>query len=619
LQAVSSLRIANEEREIMQRNFLQSGAGFCLLALTVVLPAQGAAGPLGYLLDLREPSLHLVRVTMTVPEAAPLIELQFPAWNNLYQIRDFVRNVQELRAQCDGRPAALERQDLNTWLGPASPCSSLELDYAVYANEDAPFSSVLDAEHAFLNFALLLFYLPRERGRGVRVQFALPPGWKLATLLDGEGPEYQAANYDVLADSPAEAGNFQEYTYLQGGATYDVVVHADPAAYSAPRLLESLEKITAAETRLMHDVPFSRYTFIFHFPHQGGGGMEHRNGAAISVPASALRSNWRSVEGVSAHEFFHLWNVKRIRPQALEPIDYIHGNDTRDLWFAEGVTSSYGELSLLRAGLISRQEFYANLAGAIESLQARSARLFQSAELSGREAWLEKYPDYHRPGRSVSYYNKGELLGFLLDLAIRHATRNQASLDEVMRSLNEDFARRGRFYTLADLRAIIARLAPAFVGLDAFIRNNIQGTQELDYETYVGYAGLQLLTETRQVPVLGFVARRTFEGRIEVESVEPGGNASQAGLQVGDVLLKMDDKALDELPDSILSARDVGHKLKFQLLRGRRTFELEYPLGSREQITYRVAELPRPTAEQLQVREGWVKGETGGAVPVPSD
>jgi predicted metalloprotease with PDZ domain len=619
MEARIAVRIAYESwappREILlhamgkPRNWLRSGLGLCLLALTLVLPAQGAAEPVHYRLDLHEPSPHLVRVTMTVPDAAPLTEFQFPAWNNLYQIRDFVRNVQELRAQCDGKPAALERLDLSTWRGPASSCASLELTYAVYANEEPPFSSVLDGEHAFLNFAMLLFYLPRERGRSVRVEFVLPSGWKLATLLDGDGPEYQAANYDVLADSPAEAGNFQEYTYTQGAATYRVIVHADPAAYSASHLLESLAKITATETRLMQDVPFSRYTFIFHFLSHGGG-MEHRNGTAISVPASAVRDNWRSVEGVSAHEFFHLWNVKRIRPQALEPIDYIHGNDTRDLWFCEGVTSAYGELALLRAGLISRRDFYASLAGEIQSLQARPARLFQSAELSGREAWLEKYPDYHRPERSISYYNKGALLGFWLDLAIRHASSNQAGLDDVMRRLNEEFARRGRSYTLADLRAIIAQLAPEFTGLEAFIRDNIQGTRELDYEAYLGYAGLQLLSESRQVPDPGFSARRTFEGRIEVESVEPGSGAAQAGLQVGDVLLKMNGKPLGDLPSRVLSARDIGQNLKFQLLRRRRTFEVEYRLGSREEITFRVAELPRPNAEQLQVREGWLSGET---------
>jgi predicted metalloprotease with PDZ domain len=201
---------------------------------------------------------------------------------------------------------------------------------------------------------------------------------------------------------------------------------------------------------------------------------------------------YRKMLSLYSHEFFHLWNVKRIRPQLLEPIDYVHGNDTRDLWFCEGVTSTYGELVLLRAGLISRQAFYAHLGSTIAALESRPGRFFQSVEESGLEAWFEKYNDYQRPERSISYYNKGELLGFLLDLALRHASGNAAGLDDVMRRLNEDFARPGRYYTEADLRREMAQAAPTFWGLEAFFEDYVRGTRELDYDTYLGYAGLEL-------------------------------------------------------------------------------------------------------------------------------
>jgi len=474
------------------------GCGGLILACCCLVPllaasSFGASEPIQYVLDLHEPASHLVKVEMTVAGALPSTELQFPAWNNLYQIRDFARNIQDLAAECDGGKEQMTRVDLNTWRLEAKPCEKLGLRYAVYVAGSPPFSSSLDSEHAFLNFATLLFYLPKERGRAAEVKFLIPAGWKIATLLDEEGEQFLAPNYDALVDSPAEAGQFQEYTFSQNGGTYRVVVHADLNDYSPDRLLASLRKITAIETSLMHDVPFSRYMFILHFPRQaGGGGMEHRNGAAITVSAAQVRDHWENLEDVAAHEFFHLWNVKRIRPQSLEPIDYIHGNDTRDLWFCEGVTNTYAELALLRAGLISGKTFYARLGAAIETLQSRPARFFQSVEEAGQEAWFEKYDDYLRPERSVSYYNKGELLGFLLDLAIRHATGNEAGLDDVMRRLNEDFARRGRCYTQRDLRRVIARIAPAFSGLDAFFDDYVSGTRELDYETYLGYAGLDL-------------------------------------------------------------------------------------------------------------------------------
>jgi len=574
--------------------------------------------PISYELDLREPASHLAHVAMTVPDAETETQIQFPAWNALYQVRDFVRGVQRLRAECDGRsvnlskPAGREAAAVSTWRLGRERCSKLVVRYDVYLNGEPPFGSVLNQEHGFFNFAMLLFYLPRQRERTTVVKFQLPAGWKVATLLeDGGTPgEYQARNYDALADSPAELGTFQEYSYLQGGATYRVIAHADQSDYSPERLLKSLQAITAVETALMHDVPFTRYTFIFHFVQgSSGDGMEHKYGTAINVRAAGLRTHTESLEGLAAHEFFHLWNVKRIRPQGLEPIDYLHGNDTADLWFAEGVTSTYGELVLIRAGLRSRRDFYSNLADEIRTLESRPARNFQSAEDSGREAWLEKYPDYFRPDRSISYYNKGELLGYLLDLGIRHATHNRSSLDELMRTLNEEFARRGRLFTDADLIGLIARLAPEFTARDVFFRDYVDGTAALDYKTYLGYAGLRLSITTRQSAALGFLALRSFEGPARVESVENGSDAERAGLQPGDTLIKMNGRALEGLPQDALGGAKAGAELKLAVRRGGQTLNLKFRLGRGEETNYLVQEDPDATADELAVRESWLTGK----------
>jgi predicted metalloprotease with PDZ domain len=584
--------------------------------------ALGAAAvrPVTYQLDLREPASHLVHVTMMVPDAAPATLIQFPAWNALYQIRDFIRGVQKLRAECGGRPVELRHPgesvdvDLNTWRSGSEPCPALAVHYDIYLNSEPPYGSVLNQEHAFFNFAMLLFYLPQQRERAARVKFVLPAGWKLATLLeDSETPgEYQAPNYDALADSPAEAGTFQEYSYVDGGATYRVIVHADPSDYAPDRLLKSLQRITATETALMHGAPFSRYTFIFHFPRgPAGGGMEHKYGTAISVRAGGLRSHLEPVEGVAAHEFFHLWNVKRIRPQGLEPIDYVRGNDTSDLWFSEGVTSSYGELALVRSGLKSRAEFYSGVAQEIKSLETRPAREFQSVEESGREAWLEKYPDYFRANRSISYYNKGELVGFLLDLGMRHATHDRSSLDDLMRTLNVEFARRGRLFTDADLEAVIARLAPEFTARTDFFRNYIRGTAELDYSTYLGYAGLRLSTVNQEKAALGFLALRSFEGPALVESVEPGSEAEQAGLKPGDILLKMNGRPLEGLPEDELEFVKPGKEVRFTARRGGQTVELRFHLGRKQETAYLVQEERGATPDELAVRESWLTGGPG--------
>jgi predicted metalloprotease with PDZ domain len=566
--------------------------------------------PIRYLLDLRNPASHLVGVTMQVPQVRPGTEFRFPTWNNLYQIRDFVRDVQGVQAECHNQSAPLHRVDINTWAS-ADPCSNLKIHYEVLADQDDVFSAVLDSRYAFLNFAQLLFYLPNERQHPVRVRFLLPKGWKLATMLDdGPGPgEYQASDYDRLVDSPAEAGTFQQYEYVQKGATYRIVVDVDEDQYSPARLIGALKKITATETDLMQDVPFKRYTFMFFFPPNGSGGMEHWNGTAISIPASEVRTGLENLEGISAHEFFHLWNVKRIRPQGLEPIDYIHGNDTSDLWFSEGITSMYAEVVLLRSGLIHRKQFYAHMAQEINELRSRTARQFESAAESGREAWLEKYPDYSRPERSISYYNKGELLGYLLDLGIRHASENRYGLDDLMRALNTDFAKRGRFFTDTDLESIIAGLAPQFA-VKEYFRKCVYGTGDLDYSKYLAYAGLRLKTETKVVADLGFHSLQAFMGPIQVESVDSGSPAEKAGIRSGDVLLKINGVVLPVIPERELIYLKPGQKVTFTVQRGGKILEIGFPLGSGYATTYQVEEIPDATRAQIAVRNGWLKGKT---------
>ncbi len=548
---------------------------------------------------------------MDIPAAPAGTDIQFPAWNCLYQIRDFVRDVQQLTATCNGRSEPLRRINLDTWASP-SACKDLELRYQVYANRKGPFSAALTPQQAFLNPALLCFYLPQQRSRPVRVKFLLPPGWKLATLLH-HGPgagEYRAADYDVLADSPAEAGHFQEYDYTQRGALYRVIVHAHSADYASRKLIAGLEKITATETGMMRDVPFKRYTFIFNFPHAPvGGGMEHRDGTAITVPADQTRRTLRGVEAMAAHEFFHLWNVKRIRPARLEPIDYVHGNDTRDLWFCEGVTSTYGELTLLRAELINRRQFYRHVARAIGSLQSRPARFYESVETAGLEAWLEKYPDYFRPQRSISYYNKGELLGYLLDLGIRQGSQDRASLDTLMRRLNTDFARRGRFYRERDLESLAAQLAPGFSAV-RFWRDDVRGVKELNYNKYLAYAGLQLEAKTVQAPALDFTALKSFEGPVTVESVEPSSMAATAGLRPGDQLLKMDGVELLAPPEEELRGMKPGERVEFTVERRGQTFDVYYALGGKPAITYRIRELRHAAAAERALRDSWLAGKT---------
>lgn len=439
---------------------------------------------------------------MTVPGDAKELTTALPAWNALYQIRDFAERVRDVTATCGTEAdASLEVQkiDKQDWkISSAQECTppnshNFVIRYSILWDSPGPFDSQLNNHHAFLNLAEILMYVPNRRDEDVSVQFTnLPEGWQTATaLVPANRPnEYSASNYDSLVDAPVEAGLLDQFTFVSDGAPIHVVLDGKDSARS--RLENYLRQITAYEMQLMGGAPFDSpdhgYTFMFHIGtagEVGGGGMEHRNSSAIAGGSP------EDCGAIAAHEFFHAWNVKRIQPQSLVPVDYAKEQYTRALWFAEGVTNTYESFALERTGLWSKEQFYKDLAGQIDVLQSRPARLWQSAEQSSLDAWFEGFTDYGDPSRSISYYNKGDILGALLDLAIRHATDNHKSLDDVMRLLDDDYAKRGKFYDDSDgIRRAVEEVSGK--SFKDFFARYISGTQEIPYNDFLDLAGLAL-------------------------------------------------------------------------------------------------------------------------------
>lgn len=446
-----------------------------------------AAGTIEYRVSLAKPSEHILRVTMTIPDVKNAVDVQMPAWNALYQIRDFASRVMEVKAHdADGAPLAIAKRDTMTWR--ISGGESAVVSYGVFWDDPGPFAVQLDSEHAFLNLAMVLFYVPGRRDEETRVSFSdLPAGWEIAVVLapGGQGATFRAAGYDELVDAPVEIGSFEQFRFAVAGARIRVVVHG--TGWRRETLEAKLRRIVEYQVALMEDAPFEEFLFIYHFD-SGGGGMEHANSTAIHTAGDS------NVEGISAHEFFHLWNVKRIRPNTLEPVDYTRANITRALWFAEGVTNTYEAYTLLRTGMRSAEEFYAGLAGEIAQLEARPASRWKSAEEASLDAWLEAYRVYRRPELSISYYNKGEILGVLLDILIRDATDNRKSLDHVMRYLNAEYAQRGRYYEDSEgIRKAVEKIAG--VSFADFFARYVAGAEPLPYEDTLRRAGLHLTRE----------------------------------------------------------------------------------------------------------------------------
>ena len=566
-----------------------------------------------YLLEIREPASHLIDLTMTLKEAPEGTTIQLPAWYGTYQIRDFVQHVRSLRASCGTESRRLDQLDKQTWRVAGGACSDLSLHYQFYADGNGVFSSGVDRERGFLNLAMILFYLPGQRSRPATVKFTLPPGWKAAMPLDGSGEnEFPASSYIELVDSPVELGNFREYSYRQKGALYRLIVANDGAGVSRRKLLNLVGKITDYETSLMEDVPFSTYTFFFHFWRRGGGGMEHGNSSALRLASGSLATNREGAASLIAHEFFHLWNAKRIAPRVLNPPDYSKESYTDALWFTEGLTSTYVNYTLVRTGLISPSRFYRRLAQTIEGYEARPAVRFQSLRESSLSTWLDKYPEYRMPKRSVSYYAKGQVVGHLLDLAIRDATGNRRSLDDVMRTMNREFGKTGRgFDETSEVRRVIEQVAGTT--FEDFFERYVSGVDALPYDELLGKAGLRVERKPTQAGDLGFVAVRNFDQPYVVVEVTPHSPAWKAGLRGGEEAVALNGTPFENLGRRELRTLRPRQNVRLRVRRAGRVRVLQFTLEPVERTRYSISEIENPSPEQLALRQGLLEGTTSSS------
>jgi predicted metalloprotease with PDZ domain len=590
---------------------------FLVAAAAIFAMASSASATIRYSISLAHPDQHIFHVTMQVPNAGRDVIVAMPAWNATYDIRDFayhVTHVQAARANSDAAGALrVEKLDKQTWRisdasdNPRASLGTVTIQYDDYWDEPGPFSSQINSHHAYLNLAEVLFYVPTRRAEETEVVYQdLPANWQVAEELPtGSGTlSFVAKSYDALVDAPAEIGTFQEFHLDAGKAHLRVVV--DGTSWNQTQLSDALQKIVAYETGMMRDVPFGEYMFLFHFgPYTdvGGGGMEHSNCTAIAVPSGD------AAPSVAAHEFFHLWNVKRIRPQSLQPVDYTKEMWTRALWFAEGVTSTYASFTMVRSGLWTHEQFYGDLAQQFTGLEARPAHLWQSAEESSLDTWLDKYDYYDEPQVSISYYNKGQILGVMLDLAIRDATDNRKSLDDVLRAMDEDYAHRGRYYDdSAGVEQEVEKIAGR--SFKDFFAKYVAGTEEIPFNDFLRAAGLQAQTQQREMADFGFETSRGADGSVTIASVTPGSGAEQAGLQAGDILSQLDGRPLGRSSFRFLFQHSPGDTVKVRIQREGGERDVSFALGKRGLQTYSVSEIAGATERQKRIRDGMLQGTT---------
>ena len=582
---------------------------------------------ISFTVSMSKPHTHLLEVEMRITQSGTIAitedVLVMPVWTpGSYLIREYERHVQNFSAvDASGRALPWEKINKNSWRIKNS-AREIRVRYLVYANELTVRTNELNSDHAFWNNAALLMYLERSLTHPVTVHVDPAPGWKVATGLppvSGEKNTFAAPNFDVLYDSPFEVSNFKQIDFTVRGVPHCIVIDGE-GNYDPALMKAEVQKIVETEVALFGEIPYHDYTFFLHLRPKGGGGLEHLNSTALGFPRFQFSSasDYRRFGALVAHEFFHLWNVKRIRPDALGPFDYTKENHTRLLWVAEGITEYYGQLMLRRAGLISDEAYLAHLASQIQDMQDSPGRKLMSAEDASFNAWIKEYrPDENSINTQISYYDKGELLGMLLDLEIRRRSNNAKSLDDVMRTLFNDYFKRDRNYTPADFQKVCE--AAAGSSLEDFFARYVRGTEELPYNQELAAAGLevqQALLPIEQVNHVGDIIRSPYLGAeledsgefVSVKNVRADSPAYEQGLNAKDLIIAIDgERANTKRLIALLGSKIPGDVIRLTVFRNDDLRTLNIKLGSRIAADYQIVKLPARSEQQKRIYDSWMQ------------
>ncbi len=527
-----------------------------------------------YELFLHRPNAHRFKVRMRVTGlSGSALTVDLPAWiPGSYMIRDFARNLSTVEA-CNERGALVVKPlDKQTWLIEGKAEGPLVLEYEVYAWDHSVRAAQFDQEHAFFNGTSLFLRVRGAEGRPCDLILHPPaPGavwgeWSVATTLPPVSVDergfglYRAQGYDHLIDSPVEIGCLDAIGFRAGGVPHQVVWNRG-IGFDQARLKADLERICSAHVRLFGELPVSRYLFLLRIVGDGYGGLEHAESSALMCSRKALpqpgvekvSDEYRGLLGLFSHEYFHLWNVKRIRPQALAESDLLQEAYTRDLWVFEGITSYYDDLMLVRSGVIDVEGYLELLARNITRFLRTPGRFRQSLAESSHYAWTRFYKqDEDAPNAIVSYYLKGALVALGLDVVLRMRSRDRVSLDDLMRLLWREHGRGGRPLEEGGLLRLAERLLGA--PLDDFFEMAVEGTDELPLEEWLRALGVEMrLRRAFDEDDLGGLWRedgsnapsrawlgarwRSVAGGVELTHVIDGGPAQEAGLSAGDRLV----------------------------------------------------------------------------------
>lgn len=571
---------------------------------------------ISYTVSMSKPWTHLLEVEMRLkwdqmPDQA---ELKLPVWTpGSYLVREYARHVQDFGVKnAGGGELAWRKINKNTWQVDTKGGKEVVASYRVYSNELTVRTNELNDEHGFWNNAATLMFVKGQLAAPSTVTVNPFSDWKIATGLpkaDAPANTFRAANFDILYDSPFEVSDFTEVPFVVEGKPHRLIFSGD-GNYDGKKTAADVTKIVEEAYKIFGELPYDNYTFIVNL--RGGGGLEHLNSTALQFNRFGFKPKARYDRflGLVAHEYFHCFNVKRIRPDALGPFDYENENYTKLLWVAEGGTEYFSNILLRRAGLISAKDYLSNKAGSIQQLQATPGRFETSLEDASFDAWIKYYrQDENSVNNQISYYDKGEIVNMMLDITIRSDSAGGRSLDDVLKYLYTDFYKKGKNYTPEDFQKTCEMMAGK--SLDDFFSKYVRGTAEIDYDGIVNGIGLTLKATEPNANKAYLGADLTEDsGRVTIRSIPAGTPAYEQGLNTGDQIVAIDGyRASQNFLSSYLAERKPGDKVKLTIFRFDKLRDFDFTLGANTRAEYKLEPLSSPTDEQKKLYNAYLNAD----------
>ncbi len=589
-----------------------------LLLMNVNASAVNKPVRINYKVTFPEAQAHYVNVEMNITNLTQKeTDIKMPVWTpGSYLVREFAKNVEGFEAHADGHAIATVKINKNTWRVENGKATTIKITYRVYAFEVSVRTSFVDAASGFLSTSGIFMYPAAMLHEPSIIHIEPYKGWTtVSTSLEPVNKDpftVYAPNFDILFDSPIQVGTQDVFGFNAAGIKYEVAM-CGGGNYDKERLTKDMTQIIEEETSVFKENPNKRYLFIVHNYVKGGGGLEHLSSTVLGASREGYtnEANYQRFLSLVAHEHFHLWNVKRLRPIVLGPFDYDNENYTTNLWIAEGFTAYYDNLIIRRTNLYPADNYLAVLADDINSVENQPGVKIQSLSESSFDAWIKAYrPDENSGNTTISYYSKGSIIALLLDLEIIHNTKGAKCLDDVMKYMYDTYYKlKKRGYTDAEFK----RGFEKFTGknLDEFYSKYINGVNDIDYNGYLAYAGYKLTNELadKNDPYLGVKTTALNNGKIYITSVARNSPAWVDGLNVNDELIALDDTTLKDIKDvnKVVEAKKIGEIINVNLIRDGIKLVIPVTLLKNPQVKYKIVDADNLTPEQLAMRKKWLK------------